>query len=229
MRRFSAEKPVVSDHGLMKQTYILLAGLMVATALPAPLAAMPGAEAWEIGPMVRGRSYSVGMPANPRPAAKGALVFDFPLEGSGQIDAMTTTTGPLAGAQRITLRYRVEAAPRTRFIADENPAEPATVSLYFQQHNDPWSAKGRYGSYRWYAPSRAVVPLAPGIYTMTVRLDEMWTNVNGQPALNEPNGFYGALENTSRVGLAFGSASRRSHGVYTTGPARFTLLSFDIS
>ena len=63
---------------------------------------------------------------------------------------------------------------------------------------------------------------------MSVRLDEMWTNVNGQPVSNEPNGFFGALENTLRVGLAFGSASRRSHGVYATGPARFTLLSFDI-
>ena len=212
----------------MKKTSILLAGLVTAITIPAGVSAMPGAEAWEIGPMVRGRNYSVGMPANPRPAAKGALTFDFPIDGRGEIDAMTTAIGPLAGAHRITLHYRIEAAARTRFIAHENPDEPATVSLYFQQRNDPWSAKGRYGSYRWYAPGRAVVPLAPGVYTMTVRLDEMWTNVNGQPASNEPNGFYGALENTSRVGLAFGSASRRSHGVYTTGPARFTLMSFNI-
>lgn len=213
----------------MKMTSILLIGLVTVITLPAGVSAMPGADAWEIGPMVRGRNYSEGMPASPRPAAKGALAFDFPLEGRGQIDAMTTAIGPLAGAQRITLRYRIEAAPRTRFVADETPQEPATVSLYFQQSNDQWSAKGRYGSYRWYAPGRAVVPLAPGVYTMTVRLDEMWTNVNGQPVSQEPDGFYGALENTSRVGFAFGSASRRSHGVYATGPARFTLLNFDIN
>ena len=67
-----------------------------------------------------------------------------------------------------------------------------------------------------------MVPLAPGVYTMTVRLDEMWTNVNGKPVSQQPDGFYAALENTARVGLAFGSASRRSHGVYTTGASGTT-------
>jgi hypothetical protein len=155
-------------------------------------------------------------------------MFEFPRAGRGQVDAMTTAVGPLAGASQITLRYRVDAARGAGFVADESPGEPATLSLYFQRRGDNWSAKGRYASYRWYAPNRAVVPLTPGVHTMTVRLDEPWINVNGVQNDQDPRGFAGALQDTARLGLAFGSANLRSHGVYTTGSARFTLLSLDI-
>jgi hypothetical protein len=154
--------------------------------------------------------------------------MDFPVAGSGQVDALTTAVGPLDGARQITLRYRVDAARGTRFVADETPDEPATVSLYFQQAGDSWSGRGRFASYRWYSPARAVVPLTPGEHALTVQLDETWTNVNGQPNHAVPDGFAAALRDTARIGLAFGSPSRRSHGVYATGPARFTLYSLDI-
>lgn len=213
----------------MRTTLILLAGLSATVALPSALAALPPASAWEIGPWARGRNYSVGMPSSPSPAPGGALTFDFPIAGRGQIDALTTEAGSLSGARQVTVRYRVDTAPGTRFVADETPDEPATVSLYLQQQGDNWSARGRYASYRWYAPGRAVIPLTPGTHTMVVRLDETWTNVNGQAVSQDPAGYSAALEHTARIGLAFGSASRRSHGVYASGPARFTLLSFDIS
>jgi hypothetical protein len=198
-------------------------------AVPMALAAMPSAEQWEIGPWVRGKNFSVGMPAHPSPGPSGSLVMEFPVAGSGEVDALTTSVGPLAGARQITLRYRVDAARGTRFIAHETPGEPATVSLYFQQAGDNWSGRGRFAFYRWYSPARAVVPLEPGQRTITVRLDEAWTNVNGQPAHAVPAGYAAALRDTARIGLAFGSSSRRSHGVHTTGPARFTLLSLDIN
>lgn len=154
--------------------------------------------------------------------------MDFPIAGSGQVDALTTAIRPLADARRITLRYRVAAARGTRFVADETPNEPATVSLYFQQAGDSWSGRGRFASYRWYAPGRAVIPLTAGEHSVTVRLDETWTNVNGQPNSQVPEEYAAALRNTARIGLAFGSSPRRSHGVYTTGPARFTLLGLDM-
>lgn len=213
----------------MRLKITLLAVLATAAAaVPISLSAMPGAEAWEIGPNVRGRNYSVGMPAHPRPGPGGSLVMDFPIAGAGEVDALTTAVGALAGARQITLRYRIDAARGTRFVAVEAPHQPATVSLYFQQAGDNWSARGRYASYRWYSPARAVIPLKPGEHTVTVRFDETWTNVNGQPNRAVPAGYAGALQNTSRIGLAFGSAGMRSHGVYATGPARFTLLSLDI-
>ena len=216
----------------MKPTTSLIALVAaVAAFVPAAIAAVPPAGAWEIGPWVRGKNYSVGMPLHPTPGPGGSVVFDFPVAGSGQVDALTTPVGPLADARQITVRYRVDARRGTRFVAYETPGEAATVSLYFQQAGDNWSGRGRYQSYRWYTPVHAVMPLTPGEHTIRVRLDEVWTNVNSQPNSNaEKRGPYAAaLQNTARIGLAFGSVSRRSHGVYATGPARFTLLSLDIS
>ena len=209
----------------------LSSALAIAAALVAPMAfaAMPPTDAWEIGPWARGRNYSVGMPARPTPGPGNSLGMDFPLAGRGQVDALTTAVGPLAGARQITMRYRIDAAPGARFIPDEAPNEPATVSLYFQQAGDNWSARGKFASYRWYVPARAVVPLAPGEHTITVQFAEAWTNVYGVSNRDVPDAYAAALQNTSRLGIAFGSLGLRSHGVYATGPARFTLLSLDIS
>jgi hypothetical protein len=168
------------------------------------------------------------MPDRPGQGPNGSLVLDFPVAGQGQVDALTTAVRPLAGAREITLRYRVETARGVRFIADEAPNEPATISLYFQQAGDDWSGEGRFASYRWYSPEHAVVPLTAGEHTITVRLDETWTNVNGRPNVEVPQRYAAALQNTARLGIAFGSPSLRSHGVYATGPARLTLLDLDI-
>ena len=212
----------------MKKTPLLIATFLAAAALPVAIAAMPPAEAWEIGPWARGRNYSVGMPAHPVAARGGGVAFDFPVAGSGQIDAMVTNVAPLAGARQITMRYRIDAARGTHFVADETPDQPATVSLYFQRRGDNWSARGRYGSYRWYVPIRAVIPLEPGVRTVTVRFDEPWGNVHGVKNSQDAAGYRAALEDTARLGVAFGSSDRRSHGVYATGPARFTLLDLEI-
>lgn len=213
----------------MKLYTSFLAVVASGVAASVAFAAMPHAEAWQIGPWVRGKNYSVGMPARPSPGPGGSLFMDFPIAGSGEVDALTTEVGPLAGARQITFRYRVDAERGTRFVAAEVPNEPATVSLYFQRAGDNWSGRGRYESHRWYSPARAVMPLTPGEHTVTVRLDEMWTNVQGRPNHQVPESFSAAIKNTARIGLAFGSLSRRSHGVYATGPARFTLLALDIN
>jgi len=207
---------------------IFIATAALASGLPVAVSAMPPADSWDIGPLVRGRNYSVGMPPHPTQARDGSLAMEFPIAGAGQVDALTTAIGPLAGARQITLRYRVDAARRTRFVADETPDQAATVSLYFQRAGDSWSGKGRFASYRWYAPGSAVVPLTPGQHTITIGFDEIWTNVNGQPSNAVGTGFADAMNDTARIGIAFGSAARRSHGVYVTGPARFTLLSLDV-
>ena len=211
----------------MKTRNALAALLAAAIAAPA-VAQMPSAQAWEIGPWIRGRNYSPGIPAQPSPARGGGVMFEFPIAGRGQVDAMTTAIVPLRGARQITMRYRIDAAPGTRFIADERPNEPATVSLYFQQRGDNWSARGPYASYRWYVPDQAVIPLAPGERSVTVRFDEPWGNVNSVLNSQDPAGFQAALADTARLGIAFGSNGLRSHGVYATGPARFTLLALDI-
>ena len=206
----------------------LLALAAAALAVPATLAAMPPAEAWQIGPIVRGKNYSVGMPARPSQGPGGSLVMDFPVAGAGQVDAWTTAIRPLAGSRAITIRYRVDVARGTRFVADEKPDEPATISLYFQQAGDTWSGKGKYASYRWYVPGHAVIPLTPGEHTVRVSLDERWTNVFGVGNDADRQGYAAALAQTAKIGVAFGSVGRRSHGVYATAPARFTLIDLDI-
>ena len=126
---------------------------------------------------------------------------------------MTTAVGPLAGARQITFRYRIEATRNARFVSAETPNQTATVSLYLQQRGDNWSGRGRFASYRWYVPGRAVIPLTPGEHSVTVRLNETWTNVFGIPNSQDPQGSASALDSTGRIGIAFGTSSARSHGV----------------
>lgn len=194
---------------------------------PVAIAAMPSASSWEIGPNIRGKNYSVGMPGQPDAVRGGGVSFEFP-RTNGEVDALTTGTGSLSGVREITVRYRIDAARGTRFVSAETPDQTATVSLYFQRRGDNWSGGGRYASYRWYVPAHAVIPLVPGERTVTVRLDETWTNVFGIPNTQDPRGFEGARENAGRLGISFGTASARSHGVYATGPARFTVLSVEM-
>lgn len=212
----------------MKLNKTLLATLGSMAALsPLAVAAMPPAEAWKIGPQIRGRNYSVGMPARPSAAPRGGITLEFPQRG--EIDALTTSVGPLVRARQITFRYRVDAPDGARLVSAETPNQTATVSLYFQRKGDNWSGRGPFASYRWYSPAKAVIPLKPGERTVTVRLDETWTNVNGIPNSRDPQGYASALKNTGQIGIAFGTSSARSHGVYATGPARFTLLEFSIT
>jgi hypothetical protein len=198
------------------------------TLTPAAAFAAISADGWEIGPNVRGMNYSQGMPLRPSHGANGSVSFDFPRNG-GEIDAMTTPIAPLQGARTITLRYRIDAARGVRFTPSELPSEQATISLYFQQRGDNWTGKGRFASYRWYVPARAVMPITPGQYTVTVSLDEVWTNVWGETNSSRREAYSAALRDTASLGIAFGSLTARSHGVYSNGAARFTLLGVDIS
>lgn len=187
--------------------------------------AMPPASEWEIGPWARGKNYSVNMPASPSPGANGSLVVDFPRAGRGEWDALTTGVYPLNGFERVTVRYRIDAAPGTRFVAVEDPNTAPTISLYFQRARDNWTARGKYASYRWYAPKHNLMPITPGEHTISIRFDDRWTNVAHRPNTENRRAYDAALARTARFGFAFGTPLLRSHGVAATGQARFTLLS----
>jgi hypothetical protein len=210
---------------------LILYGIAALSALSAAGAlAAPAAGGWEIGPIIRGKNYSRGMPLSPAPAGNG-WAFDFPYRDAraGHVHYVTFAPGSLAGKSRIVARYRVEAAPGARFVAQESAQAPATVSLVLQRAGDNWSARGRYEFYRWYAPASSVREITPGEHEMTVSLDDpAWTSVQGRAVSANPDAFAGALAGASRVGLVFGSHGARGHGVYATAPARFTLLDFRI-
>ena len=137
------------------------------SAIASSLVAQVPAEAWQIGPVIKGRNHSVGMPATLQPSRDGAS-FNFPQRG-GSVHYVTLNTGPLQRARSINVRYRIDARPGVQFIAGETGRE-GLVGLVFHRAGDTWTAKGRYEAYRWYSPEAA--PLSPGIHTMSVRLDD---------------------------------------------------------
>lgn len=159
--------------------------------------------------------------AKPLTLTPGGWHFDFPTEPTSHVHYVQWFDPPALSPDRaITIRFRVTGGG---FVPQEFPDRTATVSLLLQRKGDNWAADARTRSYRWF--SSDVEELAPGDYLMIVPLDvSAWSDVyNGQDA----EAFQATLQNLDNIGLVFGSAGGRGHGVYATQPSRFTLL--DIS
>ena len=204
----------------MKKRFAIFA---VAAALSASGVHAQSASSWEIGPVINGRSYSPGMPRTMSDGSRGPT-FQFPTsEREGHVHYVTRAVGSLSEAQRITLRYRIDAGQGARFIPRERPEETASLSMYFQRRGDTWQADRAYGDYRWYAA--APVSLRPGTHTVTVemRADD-WIPVSRSGS----DDFATAKALAGRAKFPFGWRGGRGHGVYATAPAQFTLLSFEI-
>lgn len=191
----------------------------------------PPAAEWEIGPWIRGKNYSVGMPDTPTPLKNGNWSFRFPgpTVDDGHVHYLTFRHGPLTGKKRMVIRYRIDAQPGVRFVAHELPQEPATLSLYFQRGGDTWKAKGRHIYSRWYAPTAKLGPVTPGTHQVSISFDDPdWISVLGGRSADNPGRLAEAMDEAERVGFVLGSSSARGHGVYATGPAKFTLLEFRV-
>ena len=201
--------------------FIALAGFAIA----GMATAQAPAENWIIGPHIKGRNYSVGMPYTMEESTAGPA-FNFPNARTGHVHYVTLQTGPLYGAREIVLRYRIDAARNARFIAQED-GSAGTLGLAIHRAGDNWTAKGRYEAYRWYSPS--TLALSPGVHTLKVSLDDPnWRGVLSSISVTNPKGFASALVNAESVSMTFGGNSGRGHGVYATEPAKFTLLDFRI-
>lgn len=188
------------------------------------------AHIWEIGPILGGRNVSVGMPATLMPAGRG-WYFDFPYPNAaaGHVHYVTTPTGSLVGKSKIVMRYRIDAPLGVRIVARHNPQTPAKLSLYFQRHGDDWSGRGPFEHYRWYATGPNRIPLTPGEHQVSLSLDgRNWKSVMSATGLDAPPQFREALQDAKLVGFVLGGAGGAGHGVYATGPARFTLISLQV-
>lgn len=220
------------DHAIMTRirTALIACAASIGLAAVPVLAALPPAHAWEIGPIIKGRNYSHNMPVRPTPVREGFQIdFPYPDAAAGHIHYVTFPHGSLTGKSRIVMRYRIDAAPGTRFVPQEYPDRPAVLSLYFQQRGDTWTAKGRYETYRWYSPASTVVPVTPGEHVLSVDLDDQWISVFGKTPDLKPGGFRAALANTGRVGFTLGTKNDgRGHGVFATAPATLTVTSFEV-
>ena len=190
-------------------------------------AAPSNPSAWTIGPVIRGRNYSQGVPLNPSPGARGAWHIDLP-RAPGSVHYVTFRHGSLAGKRRIVMRYRVAADPGVRIAPATAPDGPSILTLYFQRRGDDWSARGRYETYRWYATFASHMPITPGEHVMVAPLDGNWTAVQSSTARSNPAAFRAALAGADRVGFVLGGGDGYGHGVFATGPARLTVTDFRV-
>jgi hypothetical protein len=184
-------------------------------------------QAWTVGPIVRGRNYSKGVPLHPTARRGGGWQVDVP-PAPGSIHAVTYRHGSLAGKRRIVMRYRVEAARGARILAASDGRSPGLITLYFQRLGDNWSGRGRFETYRWYATFATQSLITPGDHVMVAPLDGAWTAVETSKALGNPAAFRAALADADQVGFVLGGGDGFGHGISATGPARLIVTDFRV-
>ncbi len=197
-----------------------------ATARPAPRNHAVASD-WTIGPIIRGRNYSRGMPLRPTPRPGGGWQVELP-QAPRSIHYVTFRHGSLAGKSRIVMRYRIEADPGVRIVPRTAPASPSMITLYVQRRGDDWSARGPYEAYRWFASFATQSPVIPGEHVLIAPLSGNWTAVQSSTARTNPAAFRAALANADEVGFVLGGGEGLGHGVSATGRARLIVTSFRI-
>lgn len=185
------------------------------------------ADAWVIGPIIKGRNYSEGAPLHPTPRRGGGWQIDLPQRPSG-VHYVTFPHGSLEGKSRIVMRYRVEAAPGVRIVPATAPHMASILTLYFQRSGDNWSGRGRYETYRWYATFASHLPIKPGEHVITAPLNQVWTAVQSSSARSHPAAFRDAIVEADQVGFVLGGGDGYGHGAFATGPARLIVTEFRV-
>ncbi|HEX8223244.1 MAG TPA: hypothetical protein VF605_05460 [Allosphingosinicella sp.] len=194
---------------------------------PAAAAVPSDPEAWTIGPIIRGRNYSQGVPLHPIPRRGGGWHIDLP-QAPGSVHYVTFRHGSLAGKRRIVLRYRLEMAPGVRLLAASDGKSGSMITPYFQRSGDNWSGRGRFEAYRWYATFATHTPIRPGTNEIVAPLDGLWTAVERSTARTAPEAFQAAVAQADQVGFVLGGGDGYGHGVFATGPARLIVIGFRV-
>jgi hypothetical protein len=190
-------------------------------------AAVPAASVWEIGPIIRGRNYSEGVPVQPTQRRGGGIQIDLP-QHPGSVHYVTFPHGSLAGKKRIVMRYRVETARGVEIKPITDPRLPSIITLYFQRAGDTWSGKRAFESHRWYATFASQTPVVAGDHQIVAPLDANWTAIQTSSRRSNPRGFAAAIAEADRVGFVLGGGDGYGHGVFATGPARLIVTEFRV-
>ncbi|HEY0113594.1 MAG TPA: hypothetical protein VGB59_10655 [Allosphingosinicella sp.] len=190
-------------------------------------ARIPDASQWVIGPVIRGRNYSQGMPLHPTPRRTGGWHIDIP-RPPGSVHYVTFPHGSLGGKSRIVMRYRVELDRGVRIAPPSAPQGHGMITLYFQRSGDNWSGRGRYEAYRWYATFATQSPITAGDHVMVAPLNGPWTAVETSSARTNPAAFRSALADANQVGFVLGGGDGYGHGVFATGRARLIVTEFRV-
>jgi hypothetical protein len=191
-----------------------------------PIGGTPTSE-WTIGPVIKGKNYSVGFPLHP-PACEGVVCVDFPGGPQAHAHYITKPSGSLLGKTQIYMRYRVEIAPNDRFAPRTDPLGPSLLTLYFQRKGDDWSGNGKYEAYRWYASFAVVMPIEAGEHEVVAPFSSLWTAVRTSDNVSAARAWREALAEAGTVGFVLGGGDGLGHGVYSTGPARIVVTKFEV-
>lgn len=184
-------------------------------------------RAWAIGPIIKGRNYSPGMPLRPSPGPGRGWHIDIP-KAPASVHYVTFRHGSLAGKSRIVMRYRVLTAPGARIVPTTVPSSPSIITLYFQRRGDNWSGKGRFETYRWYATFASQSPITAGEHQIVAPLNGNWTAIQSSTARTSPAAFRQAIAEADQVGFVLGGGDGYGHGVHATGRARLIVTDFRV-
>lgn len=210
---------------LFRKAAILTLGLAVLGAGTAA-AAYQDAGDWVIGPIIKGRNYSIGMPLHPTPGRNASFSIDLPRH-PGSVHYVTFPHGSLRGKSRIVMRYRIEAAPGVKVHASTAPGTPGIITPFFQRYGDNWTARGPFETFRWYG-TFATQQITRGEHVIVAPLTANWTAVMTSSARTSPAAFRDAVANADQVGFVLGGGDGFGHGVYATGPARLVVTQFRV-
>lgn len=210
----------------MKGRARLLPAFAASMALTAGADAKAGAPipagAWEIGPVVNQRNYSLG-PTRPARFERG---WGFTIGPRTEPHYVTFSHGSLRGKTQIRMRFRVEGRSGAIIHGATCPTRsPSAVTLYFQRKGDDWASDGG----RWWASFASVRLRGPMAETQIVApLDARWTSVLRMNAKNSPGEFAAAKADADRVGFTFANCRGFGHGARATVPVRFVVTSFEV-
>jgi hypothetical protein len=176
----------------------------------------PPRGGWNIGPVIGGVQYSVGMPTS-IPGDR----FDFPVGPTNHV-AYVTKPLSLAGKSHVRLEYTIVGSGPFKPTGGYPPL--TYVCLHFQRNGDDWSGRGPYDGYRWW--SNAQVNLAEGDSVLDVRLTrDAWVSVTNAAGAQD---FAAAMNDPCCVGFSFGNADGKGHGVYAEAPGTsFVIHSYE--
>lgn len=152
-----------------------------------------------------------------------SFAFPYPNREAGHVHALVQPVSKVGS--EIRMRYRVEGEPGLTLHPQEEPQSPAIISLMVQRKGDDYDGKGDDAYARMYSPDYQM--LVPGEHEMVVKLDGVgWGGVNAGDAENMA--LWNALiANVGAVHICFGGGPSRAHGVFASGPSKFTLLSLE--
>lgn len=156
--------------------------------------------AWSYGANLvpQGAGWSIDVPAAP-----------------GHLNYVQLHSPPaIARANAVRARILVEGGP----FASPYPPNPAGATLLIQRKGERVDDM----NHRFF--SREMLPLTPGEHSIEVPLIvEHWGGVMGE---QDPDDWRRALAEVESIGIVFGAAGGRGHGV--SGDGKITLLAFDV-